>query len=49
VFVLRDMEEHSISHTADFLNLSENSVKSRLSLARAGLRKELGTYFKKAE
>jgi len=49
VFVLRDMEEHSISQTAEFLNLTENAVKSRLSRARAGLRQELGTYFKKAE
>jgi RNA polymerase sigma-70 factor (ECF subfamily) len=49
VFVLRDMEEHSISQTAEFLNLTENAVKSRLSRARAGLRQELGRYFKKAE
>ena len=49
VFVLRDMEEHSISQTAEFLNLTENAVKSRLSRARAGLRQELGIYFKKAE
>ena len=49
VFVLRDMEEHSISQTAEFLNLTENAVKSRLSRARAGLRQDLSRYFKKAD
>src|SRR5207237_9859444 len=49
VFVLRDMEEHSISQTAEFLNLTENAVKSRLSRARAGLRQDLSRYFKKED
>jgi RNA polymerase sigma-70 factor (ECF subfamily) len=49
VFVLRDIEEHSIIETSDFLNISENAVKSRLSRARRELREELSKYFKKPE
>lgn len=49
VFVLRDIEEHSILETSDFLNVSANAVKSRLSRARCVLRKELSKYFKKPE
>jgi RNA polymerase sigma-70 factor (ECF subfamily) len=49
VFVLRDMEDHSIAQTAELLNLTENAVKSRLSRARSGLRQELTKYFKKAD
>jgi len=49
VFVLRDIEEHSILETSDFLNISENAVKSRLSRARRELREELSKYFKKPE
>src|SRR6185437_2142717 len=45
VFVLRDIEEHSILETSDFLNISENAVKSRLSRARRELREELSKYF----
>jgi RNA polymerase sigma-70 factor (ECF subfamily) len=49
VFVLRDMEDHSIAETAELLNVSENAVKSRLSRARAGLRQELTVHFKRPE
>ena len=49
VFVLRDMEDHSIAETAELLNLTENAVKSRLSRARADLREELTVHFKKPE
>lgn len=45
VFVLRDIEEHSILETSDFLDINENAVKSRLSRARRELREELGKYF----
>jgi RNA polymerase sigma-70 factor, ECF subfamily len=46
VFVLRDMEEHSIVETSDMLHVSPNAVKSRLSRARRQLREELSKYFK---
>jgi RNA polymerase sigma-70 factor, ECF subfamily len=45
VFVLRDMEEHSILQTAEILNLTTHAVKARLSRARQQLRAELSMYF----
>ena len=41
VFVLRDVEQMSTSDTADALEISEESVKTRLHRARALLRREL--------
>jgi RNA polymerase sigma-70 factor (ECF subfamily) len=49
VFVLRDMEEYSISETCEVLNLTGTAVKTRLSRARLHLREELSKYFKKPE
>jgi len=49
VFVMRDIEEHSILETSDVLNVSANAVKSRLSRARRELREELSKYFKKPD
>jgi len=47
VFVLRDIEGHSIFETSGILNLTITAVKTRLSRARIQLRKELSQYFKK--
>ena len=47
VFVLRDIEGHSISETSGILNLTATAVKTRLSRARLQLREELTRYFKK--
>jgi RNA polymerase sigma-70 factor, ECF subfamily len=47
VFVVRDMEEHSLRETSQILNLTETAVKTRLSRARLQLREELSKYFKK--
>lgn len=41
VFVLRDVEGLSTAETADSLGVSEDVVKTRLSRARAGLRRAL--------
>src|SRR6266850_5355951 len=49
VFVLRDIEEYSLSETSEILNLSATAVKTRLSRARLQLREELSKYFKKPE
>jgi len=49
VFVLRDIEEHSISKTSEILNLTETAVKTRLFRARLRLREELSTYFRKSD
>jgi RNA polymerase sigma-70 factor (ECF subfamily) len=49
VFVLRDMEEHSLRETSEILNLTETAVKTRLSRARLQLREDLSKYFKKPE
>jgi RNA polymerase sigma-70 factor (ECF subfamily) len=49
VFVLRDIEEYSISETCELLNLTVTAVKTRLSRARLQLREELSKYFKKPE
>jgi RNA polymerase sigma-70 factor, ECF subfamily len=49
VFVLRDIEEHSILETSGILNLSPTAVKARLFRARLQLREELSLYFKKRE
>jgi RNA polymerase sigma-70 factor (ECF subfamily) len=47
VFVLRDVEELSISETCEVLNLSEAAIKSRLFRARLRLRETLTRYFRK--
>ena len=47
VFLLRDIEGHSIIETSGILNLTMTAVKTRLSRARIQLRKELSQYFKK--
>jgi len=49
VFVLRDIEEYSLSETSEILNLSATAVKTRLSRARLRLREELSKYFKQPE
>ena len=49
VFVLRDIEEYSLSETSEILNLSATAVKTRLSRARLQLREELSKYFKQPE
>jgi len=47
VFILRDIEGHSITETSGILNLTATAVKTRLSRARLLLREELTRYFKK--
>ena len=47
VFILRDIEGHSINETSGMLNLSATAVKTRLSRARLQLREELTRYFKR--
>jgi RNA polymerase sigma-70 factor (ECF subfamily) len=47
VFVLRDIEELSISETSEALSLSAVAVKSRLFRARLQLRGRLTGYFRK--
>ena len=49
VFVLRDIEEHSLRETSEILNLTETAVKTRLSRARLQLREDLSKYFKMPE
>ena len=49
VFVLRDIEEYSLTETSEILNLTLTAVKTRLSRARLQLREELSKYFKKPE
>jgi len=48
VFLLRDVEGHSINETSGILNLTATCVKTRLSRARLQLRQQLTRYFKKA-
>ncbi len=45
VFLLRDVEGLSVRETAEVLEISEASVKTRLSRARMRLRQELSKYF----
>jgi RNA polymerase sigma-70 factor (ECF subfamily) len=45
VFVLRDIEGLSVRETAETLNLSEATVKTRLLRARLKLREALSVYF----
>jgi RNA polymerase sigma-70 factor (ECF subfamily) len=47
VFILRDMEGHSVSEISGILNLSATAVRTRLSRARFQLREELTPYFKR--
>ena len=49
VFVLRDMEELSISETSEVLSLSAVAVKARLFRARLQLREGLSRYFRKRD
>lgn len=46
VFVLRDIEELSISETAEILSLTTTAVKARLFRARLQLREILSKYFR---
>ena len=46
VFVLRDIEGHSIVQTAEVLDLSHTAVKARLWRARLQLRERLNKYFR---
>jgi RNA polymerase sigma-70 factor (ECF subfamily) len=46
VFVLRDIEELSISETAEILSLTPTAVKARLFRARLQLREILSKYFR---
>ena len=45
VFVLHDMEEYSLTETAQILDLTLTAVKTRASRARLRLREELSKYF----
>lgn len=47
VFILRDIEENSISDTAKILNISKSNVKVRLMRARMFLKDKLSTYYLK--
>jgi RNA polymerase sigma-70 factor (ECF subfamily) len=47
VFVLRDVEGHSVREIAETLGLSLQAVKTRSLRARLQLRERLSTYFKK--
>jgi RNA polymerase sigma-70 factor, ECF subfamily len=47
VFLLRDVEEFSVADTAEMLNISIPSVKSRLFRARLKLRARLSKYFER--
>jgi len=47
VFVLRDLEELSVSETAAILNVSSDVVKVRLHRARLELREWLSRYFRR--
>ena len=49
VFVLRDIEELSISETSEALSLSTVAVKARLFRARLQLREGLSRYFRKRD
>jgi len=49
VFVLRDIEGHSIIEASGILNLNATAVKTRLSRARMQLRGELSKYFKRQD
>ncbi len=46
VFILRDVEGHSVAETAKILNLTESNVKVRLMRARLFLRDRLSEIFK---
>jgi RNA polymerase sigma-70 factor, ECF subfamily len=47
VFLMRDVQELSIKETAEALELTETTVKTRLLRARLFLREELSAYFGK--
>ncbi len=45
VFIMRDMEGLSVAETAEALNITESTVKTRLLRARMRLRQDLSLYF----
>jgi len=45
VFMMREVQEMSVSETMEALGLGESNVKIRLARAKAMLRKELGAYW----
>lgn len=49
VFILRDIEGHSVSDISGMLNLTSTAVRTRLSRARFQLREELSQDFKNRE
>ncbi len=49
VFVMREIEDMSISETMEALNLSEANVKVRLTRAKEALRENLGAWYKSEE
>lgn len=49
VFVLRDIEEYSLSEVAEMTNLTVTAAKTRLCRARLQLREELSKHFKKPQ
>ena len=49
VFVMREVEEMSIDETMATLNLTESTVKVRLSRAKEMLRNNLSSYYKSLE
>lgn len=49
VFVVREMEEMSITETMELLNLSESNVKVRLTRAKEMLRTNLSEYYKSTQ
>jgi RNA polymerase sigma-70 factor, ECF subfamily len=46
IFVLRDIDGHSIADTAEILSLTPAAVQTRLARARMQLRQELDPYFR---
>jgi len=46
VFVLREMENMSISEASEILNLTETNIKVRLNRAKSMLRQEINNYYK---
>jgi RNA polymerase sigma factor (sigma-70 family) len=46
VFVLREMENMSISETSEILNLTETNTKVRLNRAKTMLKEEINNYYK---
>lgn len=49
VFLLRELEGHSVIETAEMLGITEVNVKVRLNRARIMMQKELETYYNRSE